>query len=57
MRNSFLYFIDSVKIKEISNIMGLRVSNVYSIIKMVKIKFSAAATRKLPVLFRSYKVS
>ena len=50
----YLYFIKRRKIKEISKITCLSVSKVYYRIRMIKIKFGAETTRKLPVLFRCY---
>ncbi len=50
----YLYFIKRRKIKEISKITCLSVSKIYYRIRMIKIKFGAETTRKLPILFRCY---
>ncbi|HAM3596377.1 TPA: hypothetical protein IBK74_004466 [Escherichia coli] len=50
----YLYFIKRRKIKEISRITGLSVSKIYYRTRMIKIKFGAKTTRKLPALFKSY---
>ena len=50
----YLYFIKRKKIKEISNITCLSVSKIYYRMRMIKIKFGAETTRKLPSLFRCY---
>lgn len=50
----YLYFNKRRKIKEISKIICLSVSKVYYRVRMIKTKFGAETTRKLPILFRCY---
>lgn len=50
----YLYFIKRRKIKEISKLTCLSVSKISYKIRMIKIKFDAETTRKLPILFRRY---
>ncbi|MCV5539508.1 hypothetical protein OFN30_29610, partial [Escherichia coli] len=50
----YLYFIKRRKIKEISKLTCLSVSKISYKIRMIKIKFGAETTRKLPILFRRY---
>ncbi|WP_227542569.1 hypothetical protein [Klebsiella pneumoniae] len=50
----YLYIIKRRKIKEISKLTCLSVSKISYKIRMIKIKFDAETTRKLPILFRRY---